>query len=124
MDKELTGLIGLPWEIGGRDKDGVDCGGLVMLASRVLFDTEIPNKWEYGENDNLEATKQVLSDLPSFADEITHPHDGDIAVYERRRSVHFGIIVAGRMLHIADGGRSRLSRIPKHCRFFRMKEVK
>lgn len=121
MDKNVGCFIGLPWKVGGRDFSGVDCGGLTILASRILFGKEIPDRWVYDSTTNLEATNQALTELPTFADEVSAPQDGDIAVFELRNSVHFGLVVGGRMLHIANDRTSRLCRIPKHCRYYRLK---
>jgi len=108
---KLADFIGLPWEVGGRSFDGIDCGGLCMLAARHLYGIEIPDMWKYDETNNLAITIKVLQDLYTLASQIDKPCNGDVISLQFSPGyVHYGLFVDGRMLHISEDTRSRLSR--------------
>lgn len=108
---KLVDFIGLPWKIGGRNLDGVDCGGLCMLAARHLCGLQIPDLWQYDETNNLAVTIKVLDDLPRLAMRVNKPCSGDVISLRLSAGyVHYGLFVDGRMLHITENTRSRLSR--------------
>lgn len=107
----LLNFIGLPWEVGGRDFNGVDCGGLCMLAAHYLYNIEIPDVWQYDETNYLDVTIKVLQDLPKLALKVNKPSNGDVISLQLSTGyVHYGLFVDGRMLHISENTRSRLSR--------------
>ncbi len=107
----LLNFIGLPWKVGGRDFNGVDCGGLCMLAAHYLYNIEIPDVWQYDETNNLDVTIKVLQDLPKLALKVNKPSNGDVISLQLSTGyVHYGLFVDGRMLHISENTRSRLSR--------------
>ena len=107
----LTDFIGIPWKVGGRDFDGIDCGGLCMLAARHLYGIEIPDMWKYDETNNLAITIKVLQDLYTLASQIDKPCNGDVISLQLSSGyVHYGLFINGRMLHISENTRSRLTR--------------
>lgn len=108
---KLADFIGLPWEVGGRSFDGIDCGGLCMLAARHLYGIEIPDMWKYDETNNLAITIKVLQDLPRLALQVDKPSNGDVISFQFSAGyVHYGLYIDGRMLHISENTRSRLTR--------------
>lgn len=111
----LFDFIGLPWKVGGRSFDGVDCGGLCMLAAKHLYDIHIPDMWQYDETNNLSITIDVLRDLLKLALRVEEPCNGDVISLQLSVGyVHYGLYVDGRMLHISENTRSRLSRQVLH----------
>ena len=109
--KRLEDFIGIPWKVGGRDFDGVDCAGLCILAASYLYGIEMPDVWSYGADDYLDMTINGLQDLPGYASQVEKPEDGDvIALRLSAGYVHYGLCVGNRMLHISEDTRSRLSR--------------
>ncbi len=107
----LERFIGIPWKVGGRDFDGVDCGGLCMLAACHLYGITIPDLWSYDDTDNLQVTEQVLQDLPRLAVRVAGPVNGVVVALQLSTGyVHYGLCVDGRMLHISEDTKSRLSR--------------
>lgn len=120
----LERFIGIPWKVGGRTFDGVDCGGLCMLASKHLFGVELPDKWSYNETNNLEMSEDIYKDFKEMSIEVSkyEAQDGDIVIFKLRNGhVHFGLFVNGMMLHIADNKKSQLSRLPVYAEFRRYK---
>ena len=107
----LADFIGIPWRVGGRDFDGIDCGGLCMLAARHLYGIEIPDMWQYDETNNLAITIEVLKDLHEIASRVGQPSNGDVISLQLSSGyVHYGLFINGRMLHISENTRSRLTR--------------
>jgi cell wall-associated NlpC family hydrolase len=120
---DIEVFIGIPWKIGGRDFSGIDCGGLCMLAGKLLFGINIPDLWVYDDTNNLKAAQKAFSWLSGEASNIEEPDDGDIVVFKTPSGyLHYGIVVNGRMLHISEGSKSKLSRIPRgeHVSFWRL----
>jgi len=112
----LTDFIGIPWKVGGRDFDGIDCGGLCMLAAKHLYDIHIPDMWQYDETNNLDVTMEVLQDLSKIASRVDKPSNGDVISLQLSAGyVHYGLFIDGRMLHISENTRSRLTRRAPRC---------
>lgn len=121
MDKELTRLIGIPWKVHGRDYNGVDCGGLVILASRVLYGLTIPDMWEYNEENNLQTAREAVNDLSLFSDPIESAEDGAIAVIKFRNITHYGLVVDEKLLTVFESTSSHLRRLPPRADFYRIR---
>lgn len=106
--RSLEHFIGLPWQTGGRDFNGVDCVGLVALAARELFgldwaELEVSFVYDDAEGD--------LKRLEKIADAVAEPRSGDVLVFRFRGALHTGIFVeGGRVLYIVYGGKSRTTR--------------
>lgn len=108
--KTLKDFIGLPWRIGGRDFDGVDCAGLCILAASYLYGIKLPDVWFYEDN-YLDMTIQGLQDLSRMASQVEKPECGDVVALQLSAGyVHYGLCVGNRMLHISEDTKSRLSR--------------
>jgi len=121
--KTLEDFIGIPWKVGGRDFDGVDCGGLCMLAGKLLFGIYIPDIWRYDETNNLKVAQTAFSWLSNSASKVEEPVNGDIVVFRTPNGyLHYGIVINGRMLHISEASKSKLSRVPhgRHVSFWRL----
>ena len=121
MDKELTRLIGIPWKVGGRDYTGVDCGGLVILASLKLYNIYIPDMWVYTKDNNFEVARNALNDLQLFADPIDHVEEGAIVVLTIKDAVHYGLAVQGKYLTIFEKTRSHMRRFVPRSTYYRVR---
>jgi len=122
--RPLRDFIGIPWKVGGRSFDGVDCAGLCILAGKHMFGINLPDVWKYNDENYLEVTKCGYEDFAkiSFAVNKEEVQDGDIVIFKLRNGhVHFGLFINGMMLHIADNKKSQLSRLPMHVEFRRYK---
>ena len=72
-------MIGIPWKAKGRDRSGIDCVGLALLAQRELYGREYDFPFDY---DSKKGDESVLLDwLEDIADEADAPHDGDLVIY-------------------------------------------
>jgi len=105
----VRNLLGIPYLAGAERPDGADCWGLVRLASRQLFDRELPDigrrgdPWTHARRPSVGAWRRVAGRvLP-----------GDVVLLRMPgRTLHCGIVLEpGRMLHVLEGGTSRVDRL-------------
>lgn len=121
----LTRFVGIPWRLGGRDFDGCDCLGLVLMAQREFWGRDIADVWRYGPDDYREVSRQAPRDLERLgAVEVEGPQDGDIAFLLVRGYGHLSTVIGGAFLTIYEGGRSiwRKPRARLPFRYFRFVE--
>lgn len=116
--KCLSDLIGIPWKYGGRSLAGVDCGGLALLAQSVLFGRDYSAAAVVDTSIDYETQSRSIFDrlatIMERKNEICH---GDILVFRFASCIHTGTYLDGaKILHIHDGGRSRIS---PYTRMFR-----
>lgn len=101
-------MIGIPWLAKGRNRSGIDCVGLALLAQKELYGRAYPFPFDY---DPETGDEQILLDwLEGIADEVDDPQDGDLVIYripgvERH---HIGTLVGDALLHIYPGKSSRM----------------
>lgn len=122
MTSRALSLTGIPWKVGGRDRCGVDCLGLALLAQRELFGRIIEDVWHYGESTYQAVSLTAPADLLMLgAVEVPQPLDGDVAFLRIRYCGHLSTWVDGRLLTIYEGRpsmwRKPMSGVP--FRFFR-----
>lgn len=122
MTSRALSLTGIPWKVGGRDRGGVDCLGLALLAQKELFGRHIEDIWRYDESTYRSASLSAPVDLLMLgAVEVAEPLDGDVAFLRIRNWGHLSTWVDGRLLTIYEGRpsmwRKPMSGVP--FRFFR-----
>lgn len=118
-------MIGIPWKTKGRDRDGIDCVGLALLAQRELYGREYAFPFDY---DPETGDERVLLDwLDGIADEADVPQNGDLVIYRLAGTEkhHIGTVVDEALLHIYPGKSSRKVRLPmkRICKIYRAREV-
>lgn len=99
--------IGLPFQLFGRDRAGLDCWGLIALVLREQFGRDVP---VYGEHyadhmKDLAGMEDYISrQLPDWRVVETH-EPGDVVLLRiRRHASHCGVMVAGDwFLHVHEG---------------------
>lgn len=122
--RPLRDFIGIPWKVGGRSFDGVDCAGLCILAGKHMFGINLPDVWKYNDKNYLEITKCGYEDFVKMSIKVSEGEvqDGDIVIFQFRNGyTHFGLFINGMMLHIVDNKKSQLSRLPVYAEFRRYK---
>lgn len=103
FEERLTRLIGVPFVSKGRALEtGLDCWGLVMLASRELFGRELPDYPGYSDARNLCDVAPLFEARTGW--ELRPPggeRPGDVIVLRIvGHATHAGIVVKrGQMLH-------------------------
>ena len=112
-------MIGIPWKTKGRDRDGIDCVGLALLAQKELFGREYEFPFDYDPETGDENI--LLGWMSSIADEVNTAREGDLVIY-RLPGIdgvvrhHIGTVVDDALLHIYPGKSSRKVK-------FRMKRI-
>jgi len=107
MTSRALSLTGIPWKVGGRDRGGVDCLGLALLAQRELFGRIIEDVWHYGESTYQAVSLTAPVDLLMLgAVEVPQPLDGDVAFLLLRGYGHLSTVVGEGLLTIFEGSRS------------------
>ena len=109
-------MIGIPWKTKGRDRHGIDCVGLALLAQKELYGHDYEFPFDY---DPLTDDESILINwVESIADRVDKPQDGDLIIYRMPCNgvdkYHIGTVVGGALLYTYPGKTSRMSRINTH----------
>lgn len=87
--------VGLPWRGQGRDKMGVDCVGLVVMAYRDAGFTIDEGPVDYRGVD----TRRLVETLYRHCDKLpkgAEPAPADIVIYGLPREAHLALLVDGK----------------------------
>lgn len=108
----LNKYIGWPFKEGGRDKDGIDCLGLVI---KYLNDQGYKGgaASEKGYSENFIQTFKLIKEL-SLKEENPILQENDIIYFilEKKQGIHCGVYLGyDKFLHISEGTTSRVSRL-------------
>jgi len=112
-------LLGIPFKFRGRDKDGVDCLGLVWLYLRSkgfrIPDTDGLPMESDAQPDYLD---RAISALSQFCDSVAYPQEDDIILMKLPGGyTHFGVMVDDyNMLHVLKNRPSALDPVQKYRR--------
>jgi len=106
--------VGVPWRDRGRDRDGLDCWGLVRLVYGERFGIALPDLGgSYGASEDAPSVSRVLGEEAAPAGSWTRregsPEEvGDVGVFRiRGLPAHVGIAVSDRkILHVVRGANS------------------
>jgi cell wall-associated NlpC family hydrolase len=112
LPRWLPDFIGLPYQPGGRTRDGIDCWGLVTLVWSEVMGHDLPpyegQPWGLGAS-----AAEVEASARRFANAFTQIPPGSerlgdgILLQIGGAAIHIGLVVEpGKMLHIADGANS------------------
>lgn len=101
--------VGIPYKINGRDRDGIDCWGLVRLVYQEQLGVEIPSYAGYYTDDKDHEGMATAFDegLPDW-ESVSTPQEFD-SIWLRILGIdcHTGIMLSnGRMLHAMIGADS------------------
>ena len=108
--------IGLPYRIGGRDRSGVDCWGLVRMVLAEQYCVRLPIlTGEYSSLKQIEHIEHLVDTTRATvrAQPITDPEAGDIVLLRYYgRATHVGVLVDdGYVLHVMGLKHSMLERL-------------
>lgn len=94
MVAAARGLLGVPWRHQGRDRDGVDCVGLVMAVGRAIGEG---NDWPELPYVTFPPEQQVRAVLDTYLCRLGgEPEPGDVALIRWRRTAnHLAIVTDG-----------------------------
>lgn len=100
--------VGLPYRARGRDRQGIDCWGLVRLVLREQFGTDVPEyAGHYWTRELTPAVAEKIAEESARWEAVPAGMEraGDVVLLRLRGyPIHVGIVVApGEMLHAHDG---------------------
>jgi cell wall-associated NlpC family hydrolase len=110
---DLSPYVGLQWRSKGREKDGVDCWGLLRLVYKEKLGIQLPSYTdEYLCADDGEAIQALVN---GAKDQWTRVHDTMERAYDlvlirwMGHERHVGLVAgAGRILHIEENRTSTI----------------
>lgn len=106
-----AGYVGLPYRVGGRERDGLDCWGLVRLVWREEFGLAVPEHAgvEWGCEAATASVSAYIAQEAAGAGywpvAAGQEREGDaILLRVRGLPLHVGVVLTpGIMLHVAEG---------------------
>ena len=98
----MNDYIGIPYKSNGRDRDGLDCYGLVYLFEKEVFGKSLPSLDGVYSGDN--ATELIQEQKPLIVGELTtNPKDGDIVLFfHAGKPTHVGVYWQRGVLHAIE----------------------
>lgn len=100
----LNDYIGIPYQFGGRTREGLDCYGLVKLIYSEQYDEALPD-WVTDVID-MRVRHREFENAITSGDFIQkdEPIEGDFVIcYRARAAHHMGLFYAGGVIHSVDG---------------------
>lgn len=113
-------MIGWPYSLGGRTKEGIDCLGLVIYLYKNFYGIDIPDAYV---SCGSEATK-ILDFYGTMAEPQSKPTVGCIVYIENPNDIdHLGVSLGGdKYLSVSRKHGVYISRLPIHnVRFFKVR---
>lgn len=102
---DFSGYVGLPWKLGGRDRDGVDCWGLLCVFCGEEFGVTPPLHQD--RTGAFTVTRE--GDFAGW-ERLDAPEVGCGVLLRRPRSLHVAVVAeGGRFLNIEEDGMSVLA---------------
>jgi cell wall-associated NlpC family hydrolase len=100
----LNTYVGIPYEFGGRNMDGVDCYGLVKLIYFDQYDIILPD-WHLDESELITRANLISSQLTEGAWEpLEEPVDGCFVICSATTAAyHLGLYYGGGVIHAHRG---------------------
>lgn len=101
--------IGIPYQINGRDRDGIDCWGLVRLVYQEQLGKQIPSYAGYYDHaEDYDGFATAFDEGIADWQEVTEPKEFD-SIWVRLMGIdcHTGVMLDnGKMLHAMVGAES------------------
>lgn len=104
--------VGLPYKSHGRDRQGLDCWGLVRLVHSEVFDTKLPSFVDTYE-DNRESIEESIAQRKEGWKKVDVPQSGDVVLFRVMGHLsHVGIVTQpGYFLHVTEGKNATIERL-------------
>lgn len=106
--RDFEHYVGIPWQDGGRGRDGVDCWGLVRLVYQEVLGIALPSHSEdYTTALDRITIRRLIDGKPDYWVRVESPVAGDGALMMNVGRPHMGVVIGGGwLLHIERGGGS------------------
>jgi len=99
--------VGIPYVLGGRDRSGVDCYGLIFLVYFEEFGIELPRYDGVPDDcERAEVTNQMIDGARTGGKwlPVQDPKTGDVVEFKILRVSHIGLYVEPQKILHALGG--------------------
>ncbi len=105
--------VGLPYLTGGRDRDGLDCWGLVRLVHAEQFKNELPSFAEDYASPHDTRIQELIARHRESWGRVDSPQPGDVVVFRVWGGLqHVGVVTEpGFFLHIRSGRTATVERL-------------
>lgn len=105
IDKIAAEMVGIPYLDGGRDREGLDCYGLVLLFMKELG-IDLPD-WDYERDWAKQGGNLLIENYHEHAEQIGRVYmaPGDLIMFENHPGVanHLGIFLgSGKFIHVVE----------------------
>lgn len=108
MSHWATKYIGLPYVLGGVDRSGLDCWGLVKLFYLEERGIVLPDLPGISVDEILSISREILAQCKLGWVEVASPQDGDVVTMSLKQAPHHVGIWAqadgGKVIHSWMGG--------------------
>jgi cell wall-associated NlpC family hydrolase len=102
-----TRYVGLPYRAGGRERDGLDCWGLIRLIYREQLGIDLPEIPGIVKGDQLSISREILDQCLSGWVEQPKPTELCAVGMTRKGAIHHGGVWTeadgGKIIHCWDG---------------------
>lgn len=103
----MTPYVGLKHKPGGRDKNGVDCWGLVYLVYRERFNITLPRLPGVAGHSIIRVAGVIREQMEEDWEEIPKPFDGCVVGMSQNAAIHhvgIAIFATGtKIVHTMEG---------------------
>jgi hypothetical protein len=105
--------VGLPYLTGGRDRDGLDCWGLVRLVHAEQFKNELPSFADNYASPHDSRIQELIARHRESWGRVDSPQPGDVVVFRVWGGLqHVGVVTEpGFFLHIRSGRTATVERL-------------
>lgn len=105
----MTEYIGIPYKVGGRSREGIDCYGLVRLILNEQFGKDLPllSSIRGSGPESIEEGRPLIP-----ARKVDSPQNGDIVAIKLKGKLgHLGVFWNGYVVHILARDYSVVERV-------------
>ncbi len=94
--------IGIPYKRNGRDRDGLDCYGLVYLVEKEMFGNQLPILNNIYDGNNV--AELIAEHQPLLSGEqVLTPEDGDVVLFfHQGKPIHIGVYWQRGIIHATE----------------------
>lgn len=116
----IDDLLGVPFKMHGRDRNGFDCYGLVIEVSRRFGHRMVDMFYDYDSSNNLrnldDNTYNIIAGSGLIRTEI--PAEGDVILFfdSKKRTTHIGVYLSNDNFIHCDSDGVHVSRLSTYFR--------